>query len=69
MIAGTREESFEEKTQRHISETRNTIVGWENELKYATEKGDKEHEDYCNQMLVIWQNTLRDLEEILKKIL
>lgn len=63
MTIGTREEPFEIKLKRHISETKEMISGWEGELEFAVKKGNNEYKTHCENLIKIWENTLEKLEK------
>lgn len=53
MIIGNREESLEQKKERHIKETLEEKSGWENELEFAQKTGNSEYEEFCNMRIKI----------------
>ena len=63
MVIGNRGETIEEKCIRHLQEARDQIEGWGKELLFAREKSDKQYEKYCELMIRILENTIRDIEK------
>ncbi|MBQ9200174.1 MAG: hypothetical protein IJ141_08355 [Lachnospiraceae bacterium] len=74
MIVGEKPEDINNVLKRHIEECKKAIEGWKNEFirveRLGREKGPKDDEylKRCRNMIKIWENTLKKLNEELKKI-
>jgi len=64
MVVGDRKETIEEKNKRHIKEISQDIIAWEKELEYAKNKRIRKYEVYCDAMLSVCENTLKELKKI-----
>lgn len=65
MIVGSRDETIEEKRIRHMREAREQIEGWSKEMLFAKEKSDSSYEKYCELMIQILKNTIKNIEEFI----
>lgn len=67
MIVGSKGESAEEMIQRHINIARTDLECWKSEYEYALKK-DYEYIKHCENMILIWRQTLQQLEKELESI-
>ncbi len=66
MVVGVREKSKMQVIQEHLAETIENINGWNNEKDFAIKHEDKGHEQFCYNMIRIWENTKNQLQQELE---
>lgn len=62
MVVGDKNETLEEKNSRHIKEMESDIKGWKYESEHAKKMLDNTYEKYCEIMIKICENTIRELQ-------